>query len=154
MAKFGISGEELFGNFQFLLEIEGITQDEKRSVIAGFKSVSGLSSKTEVIEWKHGNDRHVRKKPGRTNYTPIVLERGFTGSDDLYKWRTEIENGLIVRRSGSVVMLDHNGDHEIARFDFVGAWPSSWEAPGFDGSTSEMAIEKMELTVEQLQRTQ
>ncbi|MFT6143181.1 MAG: phage tail-like protein, partial [Myxococcota bacterium] len=93
--------EELFGSYNFLLEISGIT-GEAKTIVGGFKSVSGMDSETEVIEFKQGNDRVVRKKPGRTTYANIVLERGYTATDDLWTWRNNIEKGLIDRRSGSI----------------------------------------------------
>ena len=92
--------EELYGSYNFLLEIAGITADAK-TIIGGFKSCTGMESVTEVIEFKQGNDRVVRKKPGRTSFGNIVLERGFTASDDLWKWRKNIEDGVIDRRSGT-----------------------------------------------------
>jgi phage tail-like protein len=67
--------EELFGAYNFLLEISGITGDSK-TIVGGFKGMSGMDSETEVIEFKQGNDRVVRKKPGRTTYANITLERG------------------------------------------------------------------------------
>ena len=64
--------EELFGAYHFLLEISGITGDSK-TIVGGFKTVSGMDSETEIIEFKQGNDRVVRKKPGRTTYANISL---------------------------------------------------------------------------------
>ena len=59
------------------LEIQGINNDNK-IIVGGFKSVSGMDSETEIVEFKQGNDMVVRKKPGRTTYANIVLERGYT----------------------------------------------------------------------------
>jgi len=63
--------EELFGAYNFLLEIQGIINDNK-IIVGGFKSMSGMDSETEIIEFKQGNDTVVRKKPGRTTYANIV----------------------------------------------------------------------------------
>ena len=56
---------------------------EMDNVQAGFKSISGMDSETEVIEFKQGDDMVVRKKPGRTTYSNIVLKRGFVSSPSL-----------------------------------------------------------------------
>jgi len=109
--------EELYGTYNFLLEIQGITPDQ-RTIIGGFKSMSGMDSETEVIEFKQGNDRVVRKKPGRTTYANIVLERGFTRSDDLWLWRKNIEDGLIDRRSGTITCLDQDLTTVVAVYNF------------------------------------
>ena len=99
--------EELFGNYNFLLEVAGITPEQK-TIIGGFKSMSGMTSETEVIEFKQGNDMVVRKKPGRTTYSNIVLERGYTATDDLWQWRKNIEDGVIDRRAVCVEIDRHN----------------------------------------------
>jgi phage tail-like protein len=143
--------EELFGNYHFLLEISGITQDQK-TIIGGFKSMSGMDSETEVIEFKQGNDRVVRKKPGRTTYANITLERGFTATDDLWKWRKNIEDGLIDRRSGTITMLDQDLESIVAQYNFYEGWPAKWYVPELDSDQSGMAIEKIEIAVEKVER--
>lgn len=143
--------EELFGAYNFLLEIQGIIGDTK-VIIGGFKSVSGMDSETEVIEFKQGNDMVVRKKPGRTTYANIVLERGYTATDDLWQWRKNIEQGKIDRRAGSVIVLDQDGETEIGRYNFYEAWPCKWYVPDMDADSSAMAIEKVEIATELIER--
>jgi phage tail-like protein len=139
--------EELFGAYNFLLEIAGITGDAK-TIIGGFKSVSGMDSETEIIEFKQGNDLVIRKKPGRTTYNNIVLERGFTATDDLWKWRKNIEDGIIDRRSGTITILDQDMSTVVAQYNFYEGWPCKWFVPDMDSETSSMAIEKVELAHE------
>ena len=129
--------EELYGAYHFLLEIQGVVNDT-RVIVGGFKSVSGMDSETEIVEFKQGNDKVVRKKPGRTTYSNIVLERGYTATDDLWNWRKNIEDGQIDRRSGSVIILDQDGETEVARYNFFEAWPCKWYVPDMDSDTSGM----------------
>lgn len=143
--------EELFGSYNFLLEIQGIINDNK-IIVGGFKSVSGMNSKTEVIEFKQGNDMVIRKKPGRTTYENITLERGYTATDDLWQWRKNIEDGKIDRRSGSIIILDQDGQTEVARYNFYEGFPCAWYVPENNADSSEMAIEKIELAVEKVER--
>jgi phage tail-like protein len=143
--------EELYGSYHFLLEIQGVISDNK-IIVGGFKSVSGMDSETEIIEFKQGNDLIVRKKPGRTTYANIVLERGYTATDDLWQWRKNIEDGTIDRRAGSVIILDQDGQTEVARYNFFEGWPCKWEAPNMDSDSSSMAIEKIELAIEKVER--
>ena len=143
--------EELFGAYHFLLEIQGVVRDNK-VIVGGFKSVAGMDSETEVIEFKQGNDMVVRKKPGRTTYSNIVLERGFTATDDLWQWRKNIEDGKIDRRSGSIIVLDQDGQTEVARYNFYEGWPCKWNVPDMNSDTSAMAIEKIEVCVEKVER--
>ena len=143
--------EELYGSYHFLLEIQGVINDN-RVIVGGFKSVSGMDSETEIIEFKQGNDMIVRKKPGRTTYSNIVLERGYTATDDLFMWRKNIEDGKIDRRAGSVIILDQDGQTEVARYNFYEGWPCKWHVPELDSDTSGMAIEKVEIAVEKVER--
>jgi len=141
----------LYGSYNFLLEIGGITSDAK-TIVGGFKKVSGMESETEVIEFKSGNDLVVRKKPGRTTYSNIVLERGFTATPDLWKWRKNIEDGIIDRRSGTVTILDQDLTTIVAQYNFFEAWPCKWYVPENDSDGSNIAIEKIELAVERVER--
>ena len=143
--------EELFGSYNFLLEIQGVINDNS-VIVGGFKSVSGMDSETEIVEFKQGNDMVVRKKPGRTTYANIVLERGYTATDDLWLWRKNIEDGKIDRRAGSIIILDQDGQTEVARYNFYEAWPCKWYVPDMDSDSSSMAIEKVELAVEKVER--
>lgn len=145
--------DELYGSYNFLLEIGGVTEDA-RTLVGGFKSMSGMVSETEIVEFKQGNDRVVRKKPGRTSYTNIVLERGYTASDDLFRWRKNIEDGVIDRRSGTITVLDNDGETIVAAFNFYEAWPCKWHVPEMDSDQSGMAVEKIELAVERIERVQ
>ena len=45
--------DELYGSFHFLLEIQGVVSDTK-IIVGGFKSVSGMDSETEIVEFKQG----------------------------------------------------------------------------------------------------
>jgi phage tail-like protein len=143
--------EELYGSYHFLLEIQGVINDNK-VIVGGFKSVSGMDSETEIIEFKQGNDLIVRKKPGRTTYSNIVLERGYTATDDLWQWRKNIEDGKIDRRAGSIIILDQDGQTEVACYNFYEGWPTKWNVPELDSDSSSMAIEKIEIAIEKVER--
>jgi len=69
-----ITGNDPFGPFNFLLEIDRIAK-------AGFTEVSGLSTETNVIEYREGSDPSARKLPGITKYSNITPKRGITKTD-------------------------------------------------------------------------
>jgi len=143
-----VHAEDQIGNYRFYIEIKGIADGEK-SIAGHFKSMSGLASKQEVIEYRHGGDRSMRRKPGRTSFTNLVLEKGFTSDDTLFKWHREMVDGKgkDAKKDGAVVLLDHDGSEKI-RWDFFGAWPVSWEGPGLAAGAAETAVEKIEIAVE------
>ena len=68
--------QDPIGQFNFIVEIEGLES-------SAFLSVSGLSSETEVLLFRSGNDRSaaVRKLPGLQKYGDVTLKRGYIGNN-------------------------------------------------------------------------
>ncbi|HEX2202419.1 MAG TPA: phage tail protein [Longimicrobium sp.] len=133
-----------YGAFNFLVEVDGVT-------VAAFSEVSGLTTETDVIEYRTGaEDITVRKVPGLRKVTNITLKRGFTASDDLWQWRKAVMDGLTTRHSGTIVLLNEAREPAI-KWTFREAWPSKWEGPTFNAKTSEVAIETLELACERLE---
>ncbi len=138
-----MSDDKQLGNYRFLIEIDGIN--------AGyFKSMSGLSSKQDMIEYRYGGDRTVRRKPGRVSFTNLVLEMGYTTNTALFDWTKTMVEGEKNKKDGSVVILDHDGSEQV-RYNFYKAWPVSWEGPSLVAGAGETAIEKVELAVENVE---
>jgi phage tail-like protein len=135
-----------FGNFNFLVELDGIAQ-------GSFIECSGLESTTEVIETREGGDNTtVRKLPGLTRYGDITLKWGMTGSQDLWRWRQQVIAGNVQRKNGSLVVFDRTNHQEVARWNFVSAWPSRWENSTFNATGREVAIETLVITHEGITR--
>ena len=133
-----------YGNFQFLVELDGITR-------AAFRECSGLDSTTDVIEYREGGEnKTTRKLPGITKYTNITLRWGVTDEDELFKWHQSVVNGQFSRKNGSIVLLDREGNRKKT-WTFVNAWPVSWKGPEFNATASEIAIETLEIAHEGLQ---
>ena len=128
------------GAYNFKVEIEGVTT-------GAFKAVDGLDSETEVIEYQDGEDLTLRKRPGRTKYSNIVLKRGYVNNDELWKWRKQVIEGKVERKSGSIILLDDAG-MEVMRYNFFEAWPCKWKGFSLDGKGSDVNVEEIELAVE------
>lgn len=136
------SRNDPYGRFNFLLEIDGETK-------AGFTEVSGLNTETSVIEYREGNERtsSVRKLPGLTKYSNIVLKRGITRDRSLWDWRKTVIDGATRRVDGAIILLDESRQ-EVVRWNFRAGWPSKWEGPVLDAKSSEVAIETLEIAHE------
>ena len=134
------------GQFNFKVEIDGVTQ-------AAFKAVEGLDSETEVIEYQDGDDIILRKRPGRTKYSNIVCKRGYISTDELWLWRKKVMEGKVERKSGSIILLNDNGD-EVMRYNFFEAWPCKWKGFTLDGKGTDVAVEELEFVVERWERIQ
>jgi phage tail-like protein len=134
-----------FRNFNFLVEIDGITQ-------AGFTECTGFGANTDPIEYREGGEtKTVRKLPGITKYPNITLKWGLTDSRELYDWYRDVVNGKIERRSGSIILNDLEGA-EVARYNFFEAWPTKWDGPDFNAKGTDVAIETLELAHERIER--
>jgi phage tail-like protein len=134
-----------YGQFNFLVEIDGI-------VVAGFSEVSGLTTDTNIIEYREGSEKvgTVRKLPGLMKYNNLVLKRGWTADKQLWTWRKQVIDGQTQRKAGSIILLDESRSPAL-RWNFTQGWPSKWEGPALNAKTSEVAIESMEIAHEGLE---
>jgi phage tail-like protein len=140
----GTREDPLLG-FNFLIEIDGLTQ-------GGFQDVSGLENSTPSVDYREGTDpNHPRKLTGMNTFAPLVLKRGMTTSTELWDWRQTVLDGKADRRNGSVVLLDDTGAEKI-RWNFTNAWPSKWTGAALSASSTAVAIESLELTLEECTR--
>lgn len=134
-----------FGDFNFLVEIDGIIR-------AAFQNCSGFDSTVDVVEHREGGENTtVRKLPGLTKYSNIQLKWGMTDDRDLYDWHLDAIRGDIVRKNGSIILLNRKGD-PVAHWDFVRAWPTKYKGPDLNAEGKEVAIEMLELAHEGIER--
>ncbi|KAB2911135.1 MAG: phage tail protein [Kofleriaceae bacterium] len=137
--------------FCFRVTIQDKVSDPK---VAFFKSVSGLSYETEVVEHREGGDNNsTRKLVGGTKWKNITLKRGFA-SKELISWREEwlkpIGPGPQQRKWGTIEQLSADGKTVVAKWTFYKGWPVKWELSELDASKSEVSIETLEIAHEGL----
>jgi phage tail-like protein len=134
-----------FSNYNFHVEIDGISR-------GAFQEVSGLDSTVDVVEHREGGwNTTPHKFPGQTKHANIVLKHGMASDRELVDWHQGVVQGTIDRRNGSVILLDRKGS-EVARWNFVRAWPTKYTGPSFNAESSDIAIETVELVHEGLER--
>jgi phage tail-like protein len=125
-------------------------------VVGAFRECTGLGSENQVVEYKASGPKGeyiVKKVPGRMTWSNITLKRGITDAMDMWQWRAVVEEGRIdeARKNGSIVMFSQQGQ-EVARWDFVNAWPSKLGGPTANATNNELAIEELEITHEGYKR--
>jgi phage tail-like protein len=136
-----------YGNFNFLVEIEGITR-------AAFQEASGFDSSVDITEHREGGDNiTMRKLPAMVKYSNITLKWGLTDDRELYDWHRQWVTGdpAATRKSGSVILLNRQGQEEM-RWNFYNAWPAKWTGASFNAEGTDVAIETMELAHEGIER--
>lgn len=133
-----------YGSYNFLVEIDGITR-------AAFQQVSGLDSTIDIVEHREGGALTMRKLPGMVRYSNIQLQWGIADDTQLYEWHRKAVLGDVERKNGSIVLLNRRGQ-EVARWNFVRAWPSKYDGPDFNAEASDVGIEMVELAHEGVER--
>jgi phage tail-like protein len=125
-------------SFRFLVEIQGL-------IVGGFSEVSGLQAETEVESIEEGgvND-YVHKFPKKTKYPNIILKKGMTDSDALWKWYKDVVDGKITRKSGYIILVDDEGK-EKWRWNFIEAFPVKWTGPELKADSNTVAFESVEI---------
>jgi phage tail-like protein len=131
-------------NFNFLVQIGGDT-------VAGFREADLPEAKIEIAAYREGSERGnaIRRLPGRVEYGPLILRRGFAGDRTLFQWWRNVADGNLDRRNVVVVLRDQSG-REAARWAFRDTLPMKYTAPSFNAKGTDVAIESIELTVEDM----
>ncbi len=131
--------------FNFLVELDQI-------IVGGFSEVSGLQSEIKYDEYREGGvNKFVRKLPKCVEHSNIVLRRGITDSDELWKWYQDVVYGDFKRKLGSIILRDRHGE-ECKRWDFLRAYPIKWIGPELKADSNSVAIESLELVHEGIQQ--
>jgi phage tail-like protein len=133
-----------FRTFNFKVEIDGLT-------VGAFRECSGLTADGNSVEYREGTDipRTTRKLIGLQTYGNITLKRGYTPNRELWTWYTNIVNGLPDRRNGTIVLLNE-ARAEVMRWDIENMWIKKIEAPTFNATANEVAMESVEIVHEGL----
>ena len=134
-----------YRSYRFELELGG-------EIRAAFQECSGLDFSQDPIEYREGPDAlYPRKLPGLTKYSNIVLKWGISNDFELWDWRKQAIEGTIVRRNGSIVLLDDEGE-EVTRWNFINGWPAKWTGPTFNATANEVAVMTLEIAHEYLEK--
>ena len=131
-------------SYLFTVEIDGIET-------ARFQKCEGLEAETYVYEIEEGGlNTTTHKFYGRTRYPNLILEKGISDNDELFRWYKEtlLEDKKIERKNGSVILKDSE-NNEIKRWNFFRGFPCRWIGPRLETNLgSEYAVERIEITHE------
>jgi phage tail-like protein len=129
-------------NFNFAVEIEG-------HFIAGITEVDIPEARIEFADYREGGEQagSIRRLPGRVDYGPLVLRRGFTADRTLFQWWRNVSEGNLDRRNIAVILRDQRGS-DVARWSLYYALPTKYTGPTLRARGNDVAIESLELEVE------
>jgi len=126
-------------SFQFIVEIKGVS-------VAGFSEVSGLDVESAVETFREGGElRFEQQLVGWMKFpSRIVLKRGIADSEELWSWHQDVTRGIVTRKDVSIVLRDSAGN-KVRKWIFHQAVPVKWVGPQLRASSSEVAVETLEL---------
>ena len=133
------------GKFNYKVEIDGLEA-------GGFSEVTGFDASIYVIEYREGDMTQTPLKiPGLKKYGNITLKQGLVDSMVLYEWMTAGLEGDVERKTLTITLLDIAGS-PAASWQIINAWPVKYTAPDFNATSSEVAIESLEIAHEGMTR--
>lgn len=133
------------GKFRYKVEIDGLDA-------GGFSEVSGFDASIDVMEYREGDMVQTPMKiPGLKKYGNITLKQGLADSMVLYEWIIAGVNGAVERKTITITLLDEE-EAPAASWQVINAWPTKYTAPDFNATSSEIAIETLEIAHEGMTR--
>lgn len=133
------------GRFRYKVEIDGLDA-------GGFSEVTGFDASIDVIEYREGDMVTTPMKlPGLKKYSNITLKQGLADSMVLYDWIIAGVNGAVQRKTITITLLDEE-EALAASWQVINAWPMKYTAPDFNATSSEVAIETLEIAHEGMTR--
>lgn len=145
-----------YKNFKFRLKWDG-------QYVAGISKVSALRRTTDVVEHREGGDPSTsRKSPGRTEYDPIILERGVTQDTAFEDWANKVwklgaglgsEVALADFRKDIVLEFYNEAGQLVLAYKIYRCWVSEYVAlPDLDADANAIAIQHIKLENEGWER--
>jgi len=121
-----------------------------------FSEVSGLSVGFETFTHKESPVEsgtagpRVMTMPAQAQAPTVTLKKGVVHGVSvkaLYEWIGSKQLHLIEKKDVFIRLCDENGD-PLVSWKVINAFPTKLEAPGFDATSNDAAVESMELTAD------
>ena len=154
------------GMYYPLTKMNFIVTVDEVSGFAAFSEVTGIGATVDVIEFRQGNSGSLApvKIPGLVKHGNITLKMGYTRGQDFKEWIAEcvsehrkedirrnvsIELIDIVTKDAPEALVDGSEDSTLS-WILRDAWVCKYNGPDLNASTSEVAIESVEIAYEEL----
>ena len=152
------------GLYYPLTKMNFLVSVDEVSGVAAFNEVTGVEATVDVIEFRQGNSSSLApvKIQGLVKHGNVTLKMGYTRDHDFKTW---IQNcvserrGETPRRNVTIEMIDINEGAPQSIVESVSgtltwilkdAWVTKYNGPDLNASTSEVAIESVEIAYEEL----
>lgn len=144
----------------FLVSVDSVTG------VAAFSEVTGIDATVDVIEFRQGNSSSLSpvKIPGLVKHGNITLKMGYTRDQNFKEWVQDCVDSHrpeLSRRNVNIELIDiSDGAPETTATSvsdtsltwiLKNAWVCKYTGPDLNSSTSEIAMESVELAYEELE---
>ncbi|NES67157.1 MAG: phage tail protein [Okeania sp. SIO2D1] len=126
--------------FYYRVTIEG---DDSHA----FSEVSGLSIEYDTITYRDGLSYRdgVKYMPGLNKEINLTLKKGIVRQDSyLLNWISTIQLNTVEKRDIRIDLLDETGE-AVVSWTAKDAFPKKLDAPSFNATSNEVAIESLDL---------
>ncbi|HAS36266.1 MAG TPA: phage tail protein [Flavobacteriales bacterium] len=117
-----------------------------------FQEVSGLETEVDIIEYRHGRSKQLApmKRPGMPKVSDVTLKKGvFTGDTLSYMLFAKANTKDFEKNDVTISLLNEYHMPEVI-WTLTKAFPKKIESTNLNSQTSEIAIESMVLSYEEL----
>jgi phage tail-like protein len=127
----------------FSFEIDGV-------IVGGVHGIEQIETETETVEFKDGEDRRLRTRPGNHRPGKMLVSKDWSNTPEWYNWRKTVLDGKVQRKSISVI-FQNDANEESGRLNFYNCWPTKWVGPALNSRSSGHATEKLEISFEEME---
>jgi len=153
----------VFRTFNFWVEFLNLDSNEPLAK-GQFQTVSGIEASYDVITYREGGDTIIapQKFPGLVTYSDLSLQRGLiandygSGANAFWDWVANKGGiGRTVRKycqTVTISLLDDDVTTPIVVWEAKDVWPIKYTGPDFDATSSNLAVEKLDLSCRTIER--
>ena len=152
------------GLYYPLTKMNFLVSVDEVSGVAAFSEVTGVDATVDVIEFRQGNSHSLApvKIQGLVKHGNITLKMGYTRDQDFKNWVIACVSERrkeTPRRTVTIEMIDINmgapeqlvtGVEGTLTWVLSNAWVTKYTGPDLNASTSEVAMETVEIAYEEL----
>ncbi|WP_445633101.1 Phage tail protein [Nostoc sp. DSM 114161] len=144
------SAEDIKNNYPIPVFYYRVTIDGDDS--HAFSEVSGLSIEYETITYRDGMSYKdgAKHMPGLSTPVSLSLKKGIVRKDSyLFNWITTVKLNTVAKRDIRIDLLDETGT-AVVSWTAINAFPKKLDAPSFNATSNEVAIESLDLMANDL----
>jgi phage tail-like protein len=112
-----------------------------------FDECTGISVEYDVVAYEEGGQNaFVHKLRGRAKHPNLVLKRGVTHEQTLFRWFADCQESLKLKTI--TVSLIGPDRQAVRSWAFANAFPVKWTGPNLKGGSNAIATETLEIAHE------